>query len=354
MTGENDIVLIYFEDQPLSYARIEEILPDSKPNWYHVRLLLLQFPLQVVTWILRDVYINGDEFTMDGKRIRLERIVAPQPAQTPSGTQRRKNRAEAASRGQSDIAEGFEKKLIRLSAVFDASNPAAGRAVKSCPANRLNEQNSTENQNRPVCLAQNRHSGMLPDLVHEQSGSRVLLRHQSLQPTGCAGSGRSGHGSHHRFLVQGFRSISRGGDRRRIAEKRVRPLFQLHGQLRVAAAGTTGPAAGKPPGSTRSAESPVRTAIDQLAFRSALFLSENRRIGRRQPGRFFGHRPKCASRRGHAVHNELHGPLSQDTASTGSRSGVFLCRPLAGRKSGHSFETGNPLAATADRSVHLL
>lgn len=83
MAGENDIVLIYFEDQPLSYARIEEILPDSKPNWYHVRLLLLQFPLQVVTWILRDVYINGDEFTMDGKRIRLKRIEAPQPTQTP-------------------------------------------------------------------------------------------------------------------------------------------------------------------------------------------------------------------------------------------------------------------------------
>jgi hypothetical protein len=83
MAVENDIVLIYFEDKPLSYARIEEILPDAKPNWYHVRLLLLQFPLQVVTWILRDIYINGDEFTMDGKRIRLERIVAPQPAEMP-------------------------------------------------------------------------------------------------------------------------------------------------------------------------------------------------------------------------------------------------------------------------------
>ncbi|MDZ7580414.1 MAG: hypothetical protein U5R30_07305 [Deltaproteobacteria bacterium] len=87
MTAENDIVLIYFENQPLSYARIEEILPDAKPDWYHVRLLLLQFPLQVVTWILRDVYIDGQEFTMDGKRIRLERIEAPQPDRTPSGAQ---------------------------------------------------------------------------------------------------------------------------------------------------------------------------------------------------------------------------------------------------------------------------
>jgi len=77
MAKENDVVLIYFEDKPLSFARIESILPDSKPNWYHARLLLLQVPLQVVTWILRDVYINGQEFTMKGKRMRLEPVAAP-------------------------------------------------------------------------------------------------------------------------------------------------------------------------------------------------------------------------------------------------------------------------------------
>ena len=77
MAKENDVVLIYFEDKPLSFARIESILPDSKPNWYHAKLLLLQVPLQVVTWILKDVYINGEEFTMNGKRMRLEPVVAP-------------------------------------------------------------------------------------------------------------------------------------------------------------------------------------------------------------------------------------------------------------------------------------
>ncbi len=79
MTTENDIVLIHFEDQPLSFARIEQILPDNKPDWYHVKLLMLQVPLQVVTWILRDRYIAGDEFTMNGKRMRLERVVCPEP-----------------------------------------------------------------------------------------------------------------------------------------------------------------------------------------------------------------------------------------------------------------------------------
>ena len=77
MTKENDIVLIYFEDQPISFARIEDISPDIKKDWYHVKLLLLQVPLQIVNWILRDIYIDGQEFTMEGKKIRLEKVVCP-------------------------------------------------------------------------------------------------------------------------------------------------------------------------------------------------------------------------------------------------------------------------------------
>jgi hypothetical protein len=74
MTGEKDIVLIYFEDRPLAFARIEGISTDFKPGWYHVKLLLLQVPVQVVNWILRDVYIEGAEFTMNGKRMRMEKV----------------------------------------------------------------------------------------------------------------------------------------------------------------------------------------------------------------------------------------------------------------------------------------
>ena len=77
MTTVNDIVLIYFEDKPLVFARVEGINSDAKAGWYGIKLLLLQVPLQVVTWILRDVYINGGEFTMNGKRMRLEKVVAP-------------------------------------------------------------------------------------------------------------------------------------------------------------------------------------------------------------------------------------------------------------------------------------
>lgn len=78
MATINDVVLIYFEDQALSFARIEEILPDAKRGWYHVKLLLLQVPLRSVTWILREAYINGEAFTMGGNRIRLEPVVCPE------------------------------------------------------------------------------------------------------------------------------------------------------------------------------------------------------------------------------------------------------------------------------------
>ena len=78
MSQEKDIVLIYCEDQPLTFARIEEILPDHKKDWYHVKLLILQIPVQTVTWILRSAYINGAEFTMNGKSMRLEPLTSPE------------------------------------------------------------------------------------------------------------------------------------------------------------------------------------------------------------------------------------------------------------------------------------
>jgi len=81
MTTINDVVLIYFEDNPVAFARIEEIIADHKQDWYHVTLLMLQLPLQKMTWILRDTYIEGETFTMGGKKMRLEKVIAP-PSQT--------------------------------------------------------------------------------------------------------------------------------------------------------------------------------------------------------------------------------------------------------------------------------
>ena len=77
MATIGDIVLIHKEDQPAFFARIEDIRADKKPQWYHVRLLVLQVPVAEVVWILRDAYINGESFTMNGIPVRLEKVRAP-------------------------------------------------------------------------------------------------------------------------------------------------------------------------------------------------------------------------------------------------------------------------------------
>ena len=74
MAREGDVVLIYHEDNPTVFARVEDIRPDMKKDWYHITLLLLTIPTQTVTWILKDVYIEGEEFTMGGKPMKLEPV----------------------------------------------------------------------------------------------------------------------------------------------------------------------------------------------------------------------------------------------------------------------------------------
>ncbi len=77
MATINDIILIHLEDSPVSFARVESILPDHKKDWYQIKLLMLQIPLQVVTWILKDAYINGEDFFMNGKKMRLDVVECP-------------------------------------------------------------------------------------------------------------------------------------------------------------------------------------------------------------------------------------------------------------------------------------
>jgi len=106
MARENDIVLLYFEDQPMSFARIERIEADHKPDWWHVKLLMLQIPLQPVTWILRSAYIDGAEFTMNGNRMRLEPVVCPEDPETKA--------LEGETREKPPKPGGKETKVISL------------------------------------------------------------------------------------------------------------------------------------------------------------------------------------------------------------------------------------------------
>jgi hypothetical protein len=77
MATIHDLVLIHVDNKPGFYARVEEIIPDVKPGWWQVKLLVLTFPMQVFTWILDDFQIEGADFTMGGTPLRLEPVVSP-------------------------------------------------------------------------------------------------------------------------------------------------------------------------------------------------------------------------------------------------------------------------------------
>jgi hypothetical protein len=78
MTSEGDLVLTHIKNKPAFFARIENIGPDIKSDWFQVKMLVLQVPLVTITWILREAYINGDEFTMGGHPVKLVKVIAPE------------------------------------------------------------------------------------------------------------------------------------------------------------------------------------------------------------------------------------------------------------------------------------
>ncbi|MGC8720698.1 MAG: hypothetical protein ACP5TY_11920 [Thermodesulforhabdaceae bacterium] len=122
MVKEGDVVLVYVENQPAFFARVESITPDVKPEWFQVKMLVLQIPMIVVTWILREAYINGTEFTMGGRPIKIVPVVAPPDLwdeseetieNSEAGEKTGKASESKKTKGTSDISTG--SKVISLS-----------------------------------------------------------------------------------------------------------------------------------------------------------------------------------------------------------------------------------------------
>ncbi|MCZ6818091.1 MAG: hypothetical protein O7G31_01185 [Calditrichaeota bacterium] len=75
---ETDLVLIYVDDNPAFYGRVEAITADVKKKWWQVKFLFLTMPAQVTTWTIDDNQIRGADFTMGGTPIRIEKVVVPE------------------------------------------------------------------------------------------------------------------------------------------------------------------------------------------------------------------------------------------------------------------------------------
>ncbi len=77
MRAIGDLVAIYIDNKPSVYARIESIEPDLKRHWYQVKFLFLGFPLQEMTWILKEEYLEGSSFTMKDIPVRIIPVEKP-------------------------------------------------------------------------------------------------------------------------------------------------------------------------------------------------------------------------------------------------------------------------------------
>ncbi|PLX40389.1 MAG: hypothetical protein C0608_09145 [Deltaproteobacteria bacterium] len=79
-----DVISVYIDGNLAFYARVEEILPDVKKGWLRMRFFVLNPALeeQELTWILEPAQIEGEEFTMGGTPIRIERLPDPSSTET--------------------------------------------------------------------------------------------------------------------------------------------------------------------------------------------------------------------------------------------------------------------------------
>ena len=79
MTTIKDLVLIFQDNTPCFFARVEALLPDIKPNWWNIYLQIIELDtdnklLPVIIWTLHEDYVNGSEFTMGGIPMRIDKI----------------------------------------------------------------------------------------------------------------------------------------------------------------------------------------------------------------------------------------------------------------------------------------
>lgn len=81
MAAINDLVLVHLDRKPSFYARINDINPDVKKGWYQVELLVLTLPPQTLVWILEETHIQGQEFTMGGRPMKLVLVPPKSPPQ---------------------------------------------------------------------------------------------------------------------------------------------------------------------------------------------------------------------------------------------------------------------------------
>ena len=79
---EGEVLLVFFQNEPAFFIRIENILADKKRGWWHVQFITLTLPINEMSWILNNDHIRGGEFTMQDNPVHLERVLGSQSTST--------------------------------------------------------------------------------------------------------------------------------------------------------------------------------------------------------------------------------------------------------------------------------
>lgn len=80
---ERDVFLAHIDDKPSFFAWITNITPDVKKGWWRVRFVVLAIPAMTMTWTLDDSQIRGEDFTMGGIPVRIQKVIEPEEQAEP-------------------------------------------------------------------------------------------------------------------------------------------------------------------------------------------------------------------------------------------------------------------------------
>ena len=74
---QGEVLLVYMNDEPTFFTRVESINPDAKKGWWQLTLLILALPLKIMTWTLDSDQMRGQTFTLKGVPVEIRRVQAP-------------------------------------------------------------------------------------------------------------------------------------------------------------------------------------------------------------------------------------------------------------------------------------
>lgn len=107
MFQSGEVLLVYMNDEPIFFVRVESVEPDIKKGWWQLSLLILALPLKTITWKLDSDQMRGQIFTMKGVPVNIQRVKAPD-------TEKESKSSNLESSSNGNVVSLFDTKTPKL------------------------------------------------------------------------------------------------------------------------------------------------------------------------------------------------------------------------------------------------